>query len=253
MRHRYKSLLYHTSQLLPFPHGMFCREGGVSTSPHDTLNLSYHVGDMDERVSANRALIADSLQLRRILSVKQMHSDQIYIVDPERVIEEEPGEFDAIISTRPGLGLLIQQADCQAVLLAQPEQGVIAAIHCGWRGSVSQIIGKTVRCMQREFNVNPRDLRAVISPSLGPCCAEFIHFRRELPPWMHAFQVRPNYFDFWAISRSQLLQAGLSADRIDAVNICTRCNRHFFSYRRAVKESNGITGRNGSVIGLPIL
>ena len=137
------------------------------------------------------------------------------------------------------------------MLLHDPVQQVVAAIHCGWRGSVQGIIGKTITCMQQEYGVFPKSIRAVISPSLGPCCAEFINYRQELPPWMHDYQPSPNHFDFWAISRRQLVEAGIDAQHIDTAGICTKCNESFFSYRRAVQNSGGITGRNGSIIGLP--
>ena len=68
---------------------------------------------------------------------------------------------------------------------------------------------------------------------------------------MHACQVRPNHFDFWAISRRQLVEAGLRPEHIDTAGLCTRCNQQFFSYRRAAKTAGGVTGRNGSIIGLP--
>lgn len=250
MQLREKPFPYYTSHLLTVPHGMFCCVGGTSPDPFASLNLSYHVGDQTERVETNRARTTAALQLRQLIAVKQTHSDQVLVVEPDHAAAEPEG-YDAMISTLPGTGLLIQQADCQAILLSAPHQGVIAAIHCGWRGSVLGIIEKTIECMRKNHSVLPGHLRAVISPSLGPCCAEFIHYRQELPAWMHAFQVRPHFFDFWAISRHQLLKAGLQAKHIDVAAICTRCNQQFFSYRRATKTGNGVTGRNGSIIGLP--
>jgi copper oxidase (laccase) domain-containing protein len=68
---------------------------------------------------------------------------------------------------------------------------------------------------------------------------------------MHSFQVRPLFFDFWAISRQQLLRSGLRQEHIEIASICTCCNQQFFSYRRATKTGNGVTGRNGSIIGIP--
>ena len=151
----------------------------------------------------------------------------------------------------PGTGLLIQQADCQAILLEAPGGLAVAAAHCGWRGSVLNIIGTTVAALCSTCGAAPETLRAAISPSLGPCCAEFVHYRTELPAWTHAYQVRPNHFDFWAISRRQLVEAGLRPEHIDTAGLCTRCNQQFFSYRRAAKTAGGVTGRNGSIIGLP--
>jgi len=252
MQFRENPLPYYTSPFLPVPHGMFSCAGGVSTGPFASLNFSSSVGDLADRVQVNRTRAAEALHLPHLVSVKQVHADRVLVVKPAHLADEMTG-YDAMISNLPGTGLLIQQADCQAILLAAPQQGVIAAIHSGWRGSVLDIIGKTIRCMQTDFGVAPENLAAVISPSLGPCCAEFTHYRQELPLWMHAFQVEPLFFDFWAISRHQLAKAGVRPERIDVAALCTRCNQQFFSYRRATRTADGITGRNGSIIGLPPL
>lgn len=240
---------HYTSPLISAPHGFFSCAGGVSEAPYASLNLSRHVGDRADRVQTNRARALAALGLRHLVAVKQVHADQVLTATPEH-LDAEPEGYDAIISTLPGTGLLIQQADCQAVLLSAPDHGVVAAVHCGWRGSVLDIIGATIRRLREQHGVAPEAIRAVISPSLGPCCAEFIHFRTELPSWMHQYQVRPQYFDFWAISRRQLIEAGAPPEQIDVAGICTRCNRDFFSYRRATQTAGGITGRNGSIIGL---
>jgi len=43
---------------------------------------------------------------------------------------------DAIITEMPFIALMVKQADCQGVILFDPEQRVLANVHCGWRGSV---------------------------------------------------------------------------------------------------------------------
>ena len=67
-------------------------------------------------VQANRTRSLAPLGLRQLVSVHQVHSDRILVVE-ERHTREELGGYDALISTLPDTGLLIQQADCQAVLL----------------------------------------------------------------------------------------------------------------------------------------
>ncbi|NLZ17107.1 MAG: peptidoglycan editing factor PgeF [Desulfobulbaceae bacterium] len=240
-----------TSQVLDCVHGMFCRLGGVSTGHFSALNLSFGVGDALKNVLHNRKIALNSLGLSSLVSLGQVHGEQILVLKQAPGQEEYQG-YDAVISNQPGIALMIQQADCQAVLLHDPVQQIIAAIHCGWRGSVAGIIGLTISQMATEFAVKPANLRAVISPSLGPCCAEFINYHKELPEWMHAYatQDKPAHFDFWAISRRQLSEAGVRPGRIDSANICTRCNRDYFSFRRAKAETSGICGRNGSAIGL---
>jgi hypothetical protein len=107
--------------------------------------------------------------------------------------------------------------------------------------------------MKLEFGSNPATLQCAISPSLGPCCSEFINYKKELPKSLHNYQVRPQYFDFWKISREQLKESGVQDHLIDTVGQCTVCNTDFFSYRRAVKQNEPVTGRNGSAIALQSL
>ena len=245
------SLPHRTSEQIQTPHSMFSRLGGCSTGPFASLNLSFGVGDNPDLVHRNRQLVLRALGCGQLLSLGQVHGERVLAVK-ERPEEEEYHGYDAVITNLPGLALLIQQADCQAVLLHDPVQKAIAAIHCGWRGSVVGIIAKTVASLVSSYGTNPSHLHAVISPSLGPCCAEFIHYQKELPSWMHAFEVVDTraHFDFWAISRKQLSEAGLPTAQVDTIGICTRCNRDYFSFRRAKLETGGICGRNGSLIGL---
>jgi hypothetical protein len=241
---------FYQSPLLPLPHGCFNRLGGCSPQPFESLNLSFGTGDGPDHVVANRRIALKAIKMEQLISVQQVHSDAILLASKEH-IGKEPKGYDALISNLPGVVLLIQQADCQAVLLYSQQHQIVAAVHCGWRGSVQGIIGKTIRAMKEHYGVAAETLTALISPSLGPCCAEFTNYEKELPQWMHAYQVRPLYFDFWAISRTQLEEAGVSPNNIDCARICTRCNAEYFSYRRAVQTADGITGRNGSFIGLP--
>lgn len=249
--HQHASPPFLTSQLLQVPHGLFTNLAGVSSPPYASLNLGYHVGDQVPLVAENRRRVREVLGLEHLATTQQVHGDRVLVVNGVPDEQDHPG-YDALITDQPGIGLVVQQADCQAVLLWAVQRQVVAAIHCGWRGSVLNIIGKTIRCLETTYGVSPGELRAVLSPSLGPCCGEFTNYQRELPTWMHTYQVRPNYFDFWLISRRQLEEAGVLAAHIEVAGLCTRCDQRFFSYRRACTETNGTTGRQGSIIGLPV-
>jgi len=247
-------LLFSTSPLITTPHAMFSRLGGISASPFTGLNLSFSVGDNPAAVSQNREKVKRQLNVQYLASAVQVHGDEVTTAEGLTSDQEYKGS-DALITGQKGVGLLIQQADCQAALLHDPQRKVIGAVHSGWKGSVANIIAKTIRAMQEHFGTSPEALRAVISPSLGPCCAEFIHYEKELPLPFHRWQEKENYFDFWAISRWQLREAGLRNENIEAIGICTMCNKDFFSYRRASNTADlqgepAVTGRNGSVIAL---
>lgn len=231
-------------------YGMFDRHGGVSRGVYGSLNVGEQVGDLPQAVQENRERVRTALSVAHILSAKQVHDTGIYCLTEPLTDNREVDGFDALITDRPGVGLMIQQADCQAVLLFDPVRQVIAAVHCGWRGSVQGILPQVLQVMTENYATVPTDLLAVISPSLGPCCAEFVNYRRELPPEFEQFMVRKNYFDFWRISRYQLIRAGMSDERIETANMCTCCSDDYFSYRRASRLHNGLTGRNCSVIAL---
>lgn len=228
---------------------MLTRHQGMSPPPFFSLNVSYGVGDAPENVAENRRRIKELLGIRFLASTSQVHADRVYAVGSLMGDIEVEG-YDALVTEEPGIGLLVQQADCQAILLHDPVRPAIGAIHCGWRGNVVNIIQATVARMQKNYRTEPASLRAVISPSLGPCCGEFINFRSELPFHFHRFQATPDHFDFRAISRTQLIEAGLRREHIDIMDICTVCSTNFFSYRRAMKQGGRPTGRQGSVISL---
>ena len=105
-------------------------------------------------------------------------------------------------------------------------------VHCGWRGSAANILGKTVARLVSEFRVDPRDLLAGIGPSLGPCHAEFVNYAVELPRALWSYNAGNAHFDFWAVSLDQLVAAGLRSENIETAGVCTVCDPAYPSYRR---------------------
>ena len=232
------------------PYHFFTRHGGVSSGPYASLNVSHGTGDEPRNIEENRARIRQRTGTERLLSANQIHSDRVYVDSGELERSHEVEGCDALISNRPGTALMIQQADCQAVLLHDPVEGVIGAVHNGWRGSVVNIIARTVEQMVQSFGTEPENLQVSISPSLGPCCAEFINHKKELPETFQRFQVTKNHFDFWQISAAQLRESGVRSGSIHLPEICTSCSDDYFSYRRAVRQGHPACGRHASVIYL---
>lgn len=232
-------------------HAFFTRSGGVSRPPYDTLNVASGNGDSADAVEQNLLRVRRFLGVRTLVSAPQVHGNHVRIVDEATLAgcsERSPSihtpETDALVTHCPDVGLLIKVADCQAVFVADPENRVIANIHCGWRGSVNGIIPKTIEAIIDHYGCRPEDLVAAIGPSLGPCCAEFIHYKQELPAPFWAYERSPYHFDFWEISRAQLQDAGVPPGNIEIVNRCTVCEEsRFFSYRR-----EKITGRLAAVL-----
>jgi len=234
-------------QLQEFPevvHGVFMRHGGESVPPFDSLNLGGGTGDDPKKIEDNRQKICRVLGLDQWVASKQVHKDHVEVVPTQK--EKLETGCDGLITNQKNLALLIKHADCQAAIFFDPIQQVVANVHCGWRGNVSNIYEKTVQSLQKNFHCKPENLFVCISPSLGPNAAEFIHYKEELPENFFSYQVRPNYFDFWEISKMQLQKVGVLEYHVEIAKICTYAEgKDFFSYRRERK-----TGRNGTVVAL---
>lgn len=253
--HYFQNLSYlqfpHLSDHADIRHGIFTRQGGFSKGRYQGLNVGMGNGDCPDHVLLNRAAIAGCMGNSDLVFADQVHGT-IIINHAKRstsgrdfsLRKAESG--DALITDVPGKSLVIQTADCQAVLIYDPVRKAVANLHSGWRGSIRNIIGLTVQAMIKEFNSDPKNLLAGIGPSLGPCCAEFIHYRAEIPKAFWPYKNRTDCFDFWAMSKDQLTEAGIPENHIVSSDLCTRCRTDlFFSYR---KEKS--TGRFASVIGI---
>jgi YfiH family protein len=225
-------------------HGVFTRHGGSSGSPYGTLNMSFSVGDHPEHVRRNLARVRSEIGAAQLIYLNQLHGKGLHCFRrTERfpTVNHFPG--DGMMTDIPGLGLMIKQADCQSVILYDPEKRVVANVHCGWRGNVENILGAAVARLEQDFSCTPSRLLAAIGPSLGPCCGEFIDYRKIFPSAFERFMVRDHFFDMWAVSCWQLIEAGLAAENIELAAICTRCRTDlFFSYR-----GEGVTGRSCTV------
>lgn len=238
-------------------HGIFTRDNGISTGDYNSLNVGLSVGDKEASVVNNRQTIARCMGTKNLVFINQVHETGVLVLkknDTNCLSKSHASLFtgdaiftgDAMLTNIPGTFLSIQVADCQAIILYDPQNKVVANIHSGWQGSIKNIAGACVESMKTEFNCQPKNIYAGISPSLGPCCAEFIHYKQEIPEKYWCYKNMASYFDFWKISTHQLLEAGLIPKNIEISNICTKCNSHlFFSFRKKKQ-----TGRFVSVIGL---
>ena len=241
--------------LADFPelvHGIFTRHTGYSQPPFHSLNVAAGIGDDQQTVAKNRKLIAQTLDCGELVFTRQTHGCEVLVLDRShdgsltRATGRGQRLGDALVTNLVSTCLVIQVADCQSVVLYEPQVGVIANIHAGWRGSIKNIVGRTVESMVTRFGCRPANIRAAVGPSLGPCCAEFINYRTEIPSEFWSYKDDRDHFDFWTLSVDQLKACGVRREHIDQSRICTKCRTDlFFSYR-----AEGTTGRFASVVGL---
>ncbi len=235
-------------------HGVFARSGGISTGVFESLNIGMNSGDVESIVADNRKLIIKKMGMAPLVFLNQVHGTKIKVLkqsDTDFAQTFQPGKeaytADGIITDMKDVFLVIQVADCQAVILYDPENKVIANIHSGWRGSVGNIIGECLTQMVLQFSCKPENIIAGISPSLGPCCAEFINYKDEIPETLWKYKIEDkDYFNFWKLSCDQLMEKGVKEENIENMAICTKCNMDkFYSYR-----GGKTTGRFACVISM---
>ncbi len=232
-------------------HKIFSRNGGCSDAPYASLNVAFGVGDKKAHVLRNRDIVRQSIDGETLVFANQIHGDQVAVLGRDRGQPDgNPASnslvADAMVTDRPRWYPVIQVADCQSVMLCEPHRRVVANIHCGWRGRIQNLLGRTVRVLVEDFDCDPGRILAGIGPSLGPCCAEFINYETEIPEALWQYKNATHHFDFWSLSAAQLAASGVPAGNVEIGRICTRCRTdEFFSYR-----AEKITGRFAAVIGL---
>ncbi len=209
-------------------------------------------GDMRDMHSeiAQRWLRSLGIAVDRIVRAEQIHGNQIVVVNEGDAGKTISGA-DGLITNVPGVYLGIVAADCEQVLIFDPVRRAVGAVHVGWRGNVSGVIGRAVAALNKNFQCRNRDLSVYIGPSLGPCHARFSDPQRELPLGFQKYitkrEHQAGWLDFWQATIDQLVDLGVSADRIEKTGICTACEKNRFFSCRAEKK---IVGEQIALIGL---
>jgi YfiH family protein len=251
-------------EALGFTNAFSTRLGGVSPMPEAALNLAGFDDDAAENIYENRRRFLNLFEGEWALaSCWQMHGTDVRTVksvEDTRRPEKALGETvycDALTTATPRILIGVKTADCVPILLADSRTGACAAVHAGWRGTVSSIVARTIESMSAEYGSRAVDVRAAIGPAAGGCCYEvggevIEAFREKFPGSENLFTPTRDHHalvDLQRANREQLAAAGLSPENIHTAPLCTMCRTDlFFSYRRE-KRAHGRTGRLMSVIG----
>ncbi|MEA3492446.1 MAG: peptidoglycan editing factor PgeF [Campylobacterota bacterium] len=222
------------------------------------FSLALHTGENREKIVANRTKLAQKLMLSKssvFVVANQTHNDHIVVID-ERVmrgwesVEDAVEDCDAMITNQQQVILAILTADCVPLLLFDPVERVVAAVHAGWRGTEAKIAKKTIAAMQSRFGSNPSHILAAVAPAIRGCCYEVGEdVARHFRAYPDALEQRGEKYmlDLPMINRQQLIASGMMEKNIEMSDLCTACKvDHFFSYRR----EHGCSGRFMSMIGM---
>ncbi len=259
--------LYHFANLKKFGeinHFISSRAGGFSKGPFKSMNTGFHVGDNDWIVLQNRKKLAEVLRIdiSQLTFAHQTHSSNIAIIDHVKKgsgstnYESSIPNTDGLVTNIPGICLCVQMADCVPLLLYDPVNKVIGAVHAGWRGTLRKVAESAVKTMAYTYGCSPSDIIAGIGPSNGPCCYEVgedvnTEALRSLGDLKGIIKEHPQpgkyIFDQWHANFLQLTDCGIPEKNIEISDLCSHCHSDtFFSSRK----DSGITGRTTAGIML---
>lgn len=241
--------------LSPLHHGFFGRAGGASSGVFAGLNCGFSSSDQQEVVALNRARVAQRLELppKALIGLRQVHSARVVVVADG---PGAPQEADALVTNRPGLGLGVLTADCQPVLFADHDAGVIGAAHAGWRGVLAGVLEATLVAMET-LGAQKRNITAVIGPTIsqrayevGPeFQARFLAHDPEAARFFAGDTDEKIRFDLPGYGLARLHDAGVA--QADWTGHCTYGDpARFYSCRLAAHRGDADFGRLLSAIRL---
>ena len=171
-----------------------------------------------------------------IVQMHQVHDVKVAVVDRGDLTRDELDGYDAMITDLPGVAIGVRTADCIPVLLYDPVKKAAAAIHSGWRGTVSKIVGKTVIKMQSTYASQPSDILAFIGPGI---CVDCFQVGEEVALkfketgfdinslWSFRGPKKGNdmegghHIDLKEACRQTLVESGLKNENIQITGLCT--------------------------------
>ena len=205
-------------------------------------------GSMNETVDRDAlSYFAKSLAIDGdIVCMRQIHSGNVYIVNDTS--ELLIAETDGLITNRKNLSLAVLTADCLPVFFYDQQKEVIAIAHAGYKGLLNHILENTVKRFVADFRSDPKDIIVGIGPCVEQDCYEV--GKDRIAQFHHAFPTFKNisterdgrqYLNLREIARQCLAKEGILEGHIEIMDICTRCDENFYSYRRGDKEKRFVS------------
>ena len=168
---------------------------------------------------------------------KQVHGDDILIALGGVAASKECPDADAYITREKNLPIAIRTADCVPVFIFDPVHRAIGLAHAGWKGTHKSIALKTIQKMQEKYASQPSDVKIVLGPSIRSCCYQVGQEFQEYFPRHVKEHSGHLYLDIISANRDQLLQAGVPPENIFDSDLCTCCNKGYFSHRRDASKA----------------
>lgn len=204
-------------------------------------NVVYSNDDYNDRSSEKR-LLSEVLNFKEnsIVMVNQVHKDSI--VNFNNIPNNNEvyfAEADALITSVPNICLVIRTADCVPVFIHDSENGVLGAVHSGWRGCHLSISLKVLKRMEKEYGTRKENVKVFILPSIGPESYTVGHDVADLFEDDISHDSVNIFLNLWKNIEESLTYYGVDPEKIYNTQICTMKNPNdYFSYRNKDKGRN---------------
>lgn len=223
------------------------RDGGVSATPYDSLNVAVHVGDDEATVQENRRLVGVAAGAP-VTFLTAEHG--IRVARIEAPTASAPGA-DVLVTTTPGVALGAIAADCLPILLHDAATDAVAAVHVGRPGLFAGTIDAAWAALldARPRRTRSPSIRAAIGPAICGRCYEVPADLRDQVAARHPVARSTTSWGTPSLDLGRAAEARLAelgALDIVRIPVCTREDDRLFSYRR-----DGVTGRHAGVIVHP--
>ena len=239
-------------------HAFLGRTGGVSAPPYESLNIGYSTEDKKSAIQENRKLICDHLKTDGLFTCQQVHGADIISITPDsQALDTRVGDGMITQVFQKALGILT--ADCAPVLIADVKRPIIGAAHAGWGGAFKGIVQNLIHKML-EAGAQSKDLVICIGPCIHQASYEvgpdfyqrFIESNTENKNFFKkAHNAGHMLFNLPLYIQSHIKNNLPNIGHISVAPYDTYLNKDlFFSHRRATHHTNGLTGRQMSVIML---
>lgn len=181
----------------------------------------------------------------RAFQLKQIHSSRLFWLESSQQVGQSwQWEGDALLCTLPEIPIAIRTADCTPILLAHPD-GLVGAVHAGWRGTQKKILSKVLNEIQ-ERGFPLCSLEIAIGPAIcGDCYEVGEEVAQEFDAEFLKQEEKSIFLDLKKANVHQAFQAGVKEDQIQVHAECTLCHEdRFYSYRGDLKRGDRKEGRN---------
>lgn len=241
-------------------HGFSARMGGVSGGHLSSLNLSFPREEgTRENVLQNYRIFCQAAGIREGSMVMDSfaHGTEVRRVDRAdagRGYTREPlPACDALITNDTDITLVTGHADCMAIYFYDPVHHSIGLAHAGWRGALGRIGQRVTAAMREHFDTRPEDLHAGIGPSICADCFEVGSevadvFEAAFPdtPCVRRMADGKARVDLWMVAFRQLMDAGMKAEHLSLMGVCSFEDGRLYSHRR----DRGLTGGMAAFLSL---